>query len=219
MDKQLPYIESIHRTGRISMIILVLLLLSIPVMLCVQSGVWPEGRWMAAGMLAVGMIYIPIGVIEVLNYAPLLGSGGTYLAFITGNISNMKLPCAVNALDVTDTKVNTDEGEVISTISIAVSTIVTMIIVGAGVLLILPFKDFMIENLAPISEYILPSIFGALGVVVISKSWKLAVVPLVLMTLLFIFVIRDDSIRAVFVPVASVISILCARAMYKKGWV
>jgi len=209
--------DSVHRTGRISMTIIVIMLVMVPVLLCVDSGVWPTAEWIAAGMLAVGMIYIPIGIIEVLNYSPLIGSGGTYLAFITGNISNMKLPCAVNALEVTGTKVNTPEGEVISTISIAISTIVTMVIVGAGVLLILPFRDFMIENLAPISEYILPSIFGALGVVFISKSPKLAVVPLVLMTLLFIFVVKDDSIRAVFVPVASVISIIVARVMYKKG--
>jgi hypothetical protein len=166
--------DSVHRTGRISMTIIVIMLVMVPVLLCVDSGVWPTAEWIAAGMLAVGMIYIPIGIIEVLNYSPLIGSGGTYLAFITGNISNMKLPCAVNALEVTGTKVNTPRGEVISTISIAISTIVTMVIVGAGVLLILPFRDFMIENLAPISEYILPSIFGALGVVFISKSqsWR-----------------------------------------------
>jgi hypothetical protein len=213
------YMDGVHRTGRISMTIVVILLLMVPVLLCLQSGVWPQGEWILAGLLAVGMIYLPIGVIEVFNYSPLLGSGGTYLAFITGNISNMKLPCAVNALEVTKANVNSEEGEVISTISIAVSTIVTMVIVGVGVLLILPFKDFMITTLAPIAEYILPSIFGALGVVFISKSPKLAIVPLALMTLLFIFVIKDDSIRAVFVPVASVISIVVARLMYKKGWV
>lgn len=219
MNGKTEYFNKIHRTGRISMTIIVILLLMVPILLCMQSGVWPEGDWILSGMLAVGMIYLPIGVIEVLNYSPLIGSGGTYLAFITGNISNMKLPCAINALEVTKAKANTEEGEVISTISIAVSTIVTTIIVGVGVLLILPFKDFMITTLAPISEYILPSIFGALGVVFISKSPKLAIVPLALMTLLFIFVIRDDSIRAVFVPIASIISILCARLMYKKGWV
>ncbi|WP_066684307.1 hypothetical protein [Christensenella intestinihominis] len=218
-NNSMDYMDRVHRTGRISMIIIVILLLMVPILLCMQSGVWPQGDWILSGMLAVGMIYLPIGVIEVLNYSPLIGSGGTYLAFITGNISNMKLPCAVNALEVTKTNVNTREGEVISTISIAVSTIVTTVIVGVGVLLILPFKDFMITTLAPISEYILPSIFGALGVVFISKSWKLSIVPLLLMTLLFIFVIRDDSIRAVFVPVASLVSIVCARLMYKKQWV
>jgi len=217
MKKTYSYMEGVHRRGRISMTIIVIMLLMVPILLCLDSGVWPTGDWILAGMLAVGMIYIPIGIIEVINYSPLLGSGGTYLAFITGNISNMKLPCAINALEVTKTNVNSKEGEVISTISIAVSTIVTMIIVGAGVLLILPFREFMIETLAPISEYILPSIFGALGVVFISKQWKLAVIPLVLMTLLFIFIIKDDSIRAVFVPVASVISIICARFMYKKN--
>ena len=189
MKNSMDYMDRVHRTGRISMIIIVILLLMVPILLCLQSGVWPQGDWILSGMLAVGMIYLPIGVIEVLNYSPLIGSGGTYLAFITGNISNMKLPCAVNALEVTKTNVNTKEGEVISTISIAVSTIVTTVIVGAGVLLILPFKDFMITTLAPISEYILPSIFRALGVVFISKSWKLSIVPLLVMTLLLIFVI------------------------------
>lgn len=218
MNNNMTYSDSIHRLGRITMVIMTVVLLMIPTMLCITSGVWPEGDVFFKSLVAVGGIYIPIGVIEMLNYSPMLGSGGTYLAFLSGNISNLKLPCALNTLEVTRVKPGSEEGEVLSTISIAVSTMVTTVIMCIGVLLILPFKDFFIEELSPISEYIMPSIFGGLGVVFISKYWKMAILPLVLMTALFIFVVKDDSIRSVFVPIASIISVAAARYMYKKEW-
>ena len=44
-----------------------------------------------------------------------------YLSFVTGNISNLKLPCALAALEQAGLKANSEEGEVVSTIAIAVS--------------------------------------------------------------------------------------------------
>ena len=131
----------------------------VPILLCLQSGVWPQGDWILSGMLAVGMIYLPIGVIEVLNYSPLIGR--RYLSRVYhGQYFQHEAPVRGQRARGNKDQCQYKGRQVISTISIAVSTIVTTVIVGAGVLLILPFKDFMITTLAPISEYILPSIFG-----------------------------------------------------------
>lgn len=46
-------------------------------------------------------------MVEYLIYVPMLGSGASYLSFITGNLSNLKIPCAVNARDLAHTKVGT----------------------------------------------------------------------------------------------------------------
>ena len=62
------------------------------------------------------------------------GSGGGYLAFITGNLINMKIPCAVNARDMVGAKTGTPENEIISTISIATSSLVTILVLAVGVL-------------------------------------------------------------------------------------
>ena len=72
-------------------------------------------------------------VAEFLIYTPMLGSGGGYLAFITGNLINMKIPCAVNARDMVSAKSGTRENEIISTLSIATSSLVTILVLAVGV--------------------------------------------------------------------------------------
>jgi hypothetical protein len=131
----------------------------------------------------------------------------------------MKLPAALTAMKQAKVVPLSDEGEVVATIAIAVSSIVTTVILIIGILVLLPFKEILITSLSPVSDYILPSIFGALGVVFVAREWKLAIVPTIVMLVLFLFVIKADSIRAVLVPVASLISLYAARWMWKKGWV
>ena len=150
----------------------------------------------------------------------MLGAGGTYLSFVTGNITNLKLPCAVDAMERAGTKPGTEEAEVISTISIAVSSIVTTVIIILGVIFIVPLQPIL-ENpvLKPAFEMILPALFGGLGVVFISKNVKLAIPPIILMLALFIFVpALNKSTVGIMVPVGGLFTLLVARIMYKKGW-
>ncbi len=213
------YQDEIHKIGRIYAVSALLAMLAVPLSISLSTGAWPTWSVLLKGMLAVGSIYIPVGIIEVINYAPMLGVGGSYLAFVTGNIANMKLPAALTAMKLANVEPLSDEGEVVATIAIAVSSIVTTLILIIGIFLLLPFKDVLITTLSPVADYILPSIFGALGVVFVAREWKLAIVPTVVMLVLFLFVIKTDSVRAVLVPLASLISLVAARWMWKKGWV
>ena len=81
-----------------------------------------------AGLLKLIPTYWTVAVVEVIVYTPMLGAGGTYLSFVTGNIANLKLPCAINAMEGADVKANSEEGEVVSTIAIATSSIVNSIL-------------------------------------------------------------------------------------------
>ena len=137
----------------------------------------------------------------------------------TGNISNLKLPCAVDAMERAGTKPGTEEAEVISTISIAVSSIVTTVIIILGVIFIVPLQPIL-ENpvLKPAFEMILPALFGGLGVVFISKNVKLAIPPIILMLALFIFVpALNSSTVGIMVPVGVLFTMGVSRIMYKKG--
>jgi hypothetical protein len=149
----------------------------------------------------------------------MLGAGGTYLAFITGNISNLKLPCALDAMERANVKASSEEGEVISTISIAVSSIVTIFIVIVGVILIVPLTPVLDSPiLKPAFDQILPALFGGLGVVFVSKNLKLSIAPIILMLVLFIFVpALDQSMVGIMVPVGVLFTIAVARILYKKG--
>lgn len=212
------YNDSIHLWGRIWTATAIFLLLMAPVSICLYYNAWPEGQYVLKGLLAVAPIYWTVGIIEVLTYAPMLGTGGTYLSFITGNLTSLKVPCALNAMEAAKVQANSDEGEVISTIAIATSSIVTTLIIAAGVLL-LGYLQPILESpvLAPAFDNILPALFGGLGVVYISKNPKIAIAPLCFMVLLFLLVPSLASSVGVLVPVGALLAIGVSRILYKKG--
>ncbi len=220
MKKEMTYIESVHRYGRIWGLFVAALIIACPVVLCFIFKAIPKWDALAEGLIATLPMYWAVGFIEIFTYVPMLGAGGTYLSFVTGNISNLKLPCGVDAIERSGAKPNSEEAEVISTISIAVSSIVTTVIIILGVIFIVPLSP-LLENpvLEPAFEMILPALFGGLGVVFISKNVKLSIAPIVLMLALFIFVpALNKGMVGIMVPVGVVFTLIVARIMYKKGW-
>ena len=220
MKKNLSYMESVHRDGIIWGIALGLIILLFPLMVSIIFGCFPNLEVLAKGVLATAPMYWAVGIVEIFTYVPMLGAGGTYLSFVTGNISNLKLPCAIDAMERANVKATSEEGEVISTISIAVSSIVTTIIIIVGVICIVPLTPILESPvLEPAFNMILPALFGGLAVVFISKNLKLSIAPIILMLVLFIFVpALNSSTVVIMVPVGVLFTLLVARIMYKKGW-
>lgn len=213
----ISYEDQIHRLGRITGGAALLLLFAVPTAVCVYFDIWPPLQGFLKGLGMVCMVYLPVGLAEALTYTPLLGSGGSYLVFVTGNLTNLKIPCASMAMDAAGVKPGTEEGDVISTIAIAASSIVTTLIILIGVIAIVPLRPVLESPaLKPAFDNILPALFGGLGAYWISKQWKLALVPLAVVILVSIFVNLDMFVLMVIgVPV----SILAARLMYKSGWI
>lgn len=148
----------------------------------------------------------------------MLGTGGSYLGFVTGNLSNLKVPCALNAMEAADVKPGTEEGEVVSTIAIAVSAVVTTVIIALGVLCLSFLEPFLqSETMAPAFDNILPALFGGLAVVYVSKNWKIALAPLIFMVLLFILVPSLANSVGVLVPVGAIIALVVSRILYKRN--
>jgi len=219
MKKNLSYMDSVHRDGRIWNIGVMLLLMAFPVAVALIWGVAPDWDGLLVGLIATAPMYWAVGVIETVTYVPMLGAGGSYLSFVTGNISNLKLPCALNALEQNEVSATSEEGEVISTIAIATSSIVTTVIIIIGVILIVPLTPILqAPVLQPAFEQILPALFGGLGVAFVSKNWKLAVAPVILMLILFIFVpALNSGTVGIMVPVSALFTIAVGRIMYKRG--
>ena len=219
MKKEMSYIDSVHRDGRIWNLSVMVLLLMFPVAVCLIWGVVPEWNSLLVGLLATAPMYWAVGAIETVTFVPMLGAGGSYLSFVTGNISNLKLPCALNALEQNGVSANSEEGEVVSTIAIAVSSIVTTIIIILGVVLIVPLTPILqAPALQPAFDQILPALFGGLGVAFVSKNWKIAVAPIVLMLILFIFVpALNSGTVGIMVPVSALFTIGVGRILYKRG--
>lgn len=219
MNKNLSYMDSVHRDGRIWNLSMMALLFLFPVAVAVIYGAAPDWHGFLMGLIATAPMYWAVGVVETFTYVPMLGAGGSYLSFVTGNISNLKLPVALNALEQADVKINSEEGEIISTVAIAVSSIVTTLIILLGVLLITPLTPVLnAPVLEPAFAQILPALFGGLGVVFISKNWKIAVAPILLMLVLFIAVpALNAGTVGIMVPVGVLFTLAVSRILYKKN--
>ena len=112
----------------------------------------------------------------------------------------------------------TEEGEIVSTVAIAVSSIVTTLIIVLGVVLITPLTPILNSPvLAPAFDQILPALFGGLGVVYIARNWKIAIAPVTLMLVLFIAIPNLGSLVGILVPVGVLVALGAARILYKKG--
>ena len=219
MKKPISYIDSVHRDGRIWNLSVAALLLAFPIVVGVLFHTGPNWQALVMGLLATAPMYWAVGFIETITFVPMLGAGGSYLSFVTGNISNLKLPCALNALEQNQVSASSEEGEVISTIAIATSSIVTTLIILVGVVLIVPLTPVLeAPVLEPAFAQMLPSLFGGLGVVFVSKNWKISIAPILLMLPLFIFVpALNAGTVGIMVPVGVVFTIAVSRILYKKG--
>lgn len=219
MTTTVSYIDRVYRWGAIWNLSVMVLLLLFPVAVGLIFGAVPDPHGLIMGLIATAPMYWAVGVIETFTYVPMLGAGGSYLSFVTGNISNLKLPCALNALEQAGVKANSEEGEVISTVAIAVSSIVTTLIIILGVILIVPLTPVLQSAmLRPAFAQMIPALFGGLGVVFISKNWKISVAPVALMLVLFIFVPAFNAgTVGIMVPVSVLFTLGISRVLYKKG--
>lgn len=219
MKKEITYLDSVHRDGRIWNIGVMILLFAFPVAVCILFNTTPDWGSLLMGIIATAPMYWAVGAIETVTFVPMLGAGGSYLGFVTGNISNLKLPCALNAMEQNGVSANSEEGEVVSTIAIAISSIVTTIIIIIGVVLIVPLTPVLqAPVLQPAFDQMLPALFGGLGVAFVSKNWKIAIAPIALMLVLFIFVpALNSGTVGIMVPVSALFTIGVARILYKRG--
>ena len=158
-----------------------------------------------------------MGTIEVFTYTPMLGAGGGYLAFITGNLINMKIPCAVNARDLAGVKTGTAENEIVSTLSIATSSLVTIVILALGVLALQPLQPVLQSPaLQPAFANVVPALFGAMAYQYYRKNIVVAIAPLAVMSVLFTLVPGLISSTSFMIIPSGALAIGIAYTIYKK---
>ncbi len=209
------YMDKVHTWGRISCVASLIFFLCIPLAISLHFNVWPELSVIGKGLASL-IIFFVTGIVEVVAYSPMLGAGGTYLSFVSGNIMNLKMPCAINAMENAKVKANTEEGEVITTIAIAASTITTTIIIAVFVLIFAlnpKFSEVMSsDTFAPAFQQVTYTIFGSLAASYFVKHWKISIFPIVAVTILLFFI--DPGI-GVLIPIGVVLSMVGAHVMYK----
>ena len=209
------YMDKVHTWGRIWCIAALLFFLSIPLAISLHLDVWPRAEILGKGLASIAFFFVT-GIIEVVAYSPMLGAGGTYLSFVSGNIMNLKMPCAINAMENAKVKANSEEGEVITTIAICASIITTTIVIAIFVIIFAlnpGFSELMSsDTFSPAFQQVTYTIFGSLAASYFVKHWKISIFPIAAVTLLLVFV--DPGI-GVLIPVGVVLSMLGAHVMYK----
>jgi hypothetical protein len=211
------YTKKTHVIGRTVSIITLVMLVGAPFLIGKLLGAYPDLGAVGKGFLSVGIVWLVSSIAEFLIYTPMLGAGGGYLAFITGNLINMKIPCAVNARDMVGAKTGTPENEIISTISIATSSLVTILVLALGVLLMVPLQPVLqSEVLQPVFENVVPALFGAMAYKYYRKNMKIAALPLILMSLLFILVPSLIGSTSFMIVPSGAIAIGVAYLLFRK---
>ncbi len=211
------YTRGTHRIGRICTCITLVLLVGAPFLMGTYLGALPDLSAVAKAFLSVGLVWTVSSVVEFLVYTPMLGAGGGYLAFITGNLINMKIPCAVNARDIVGAKTGTPENEIISTLSIATSSLVTILVLAVGVLLLTPLQPILqSEALQPAFSNVVPALFGAMAYKYYRNHMNIAVAPLVLMSLLFVLVPSLIASTNMMIIPSGALAIGIAYLLYRK---
>ena len=211
------YTERTHLFGRIGLTIGVLMILVAPFLMGLSLDTFPNMSAFWKGFAQIAIIYIPSCIAEFLIYTPMLGAGGSYLGFITGNLINMKIPCALNARDIVGTKAGTPENDIVSTLSIATSSLVTTAVIALGVFMITPLRPILeAEILQPAFNNVVPALFGAMAFQYFRKDKRLVAIPLIVMSLLFICIPSLISNVGFLMLISGAITIGHAYILFQK---
>ena len=210
--------NSMHRLGRVTLVVMTALLVSVPFLYGSINSVSPDLGGFLSGLAKVGLIYYPVAIVEFLVYTPMLGVGGSYLSFMTGNVTNMRIPCVMNAKDIAGTEAGTPEHEIISTIAVATSAITTTVVIVIGVICMVPLQPILqSEALLPAFNNVVPALFGALGLKYFAKSPQIAIIPLVLVSLLCIFVPSMINQSSLLMIPCGALALGIGFVLFKKG--
>ena len=174
-----------HIIGKIWLALALVIFFAVPTTICLYYDVKPDMTVMGTSAVLIPFIInFFSGIFEPIIYSPMLGINSAYLAFITGNLSNLKIPCVVKAQEICGTKLGTEENEVVSTLSVATSTLVTTVIIAIFVLILAVSNvETAIKNtpwITPAFTCVVYALFGSLGGKYVVKNIKLAVFPLVI---------------------------------------
>ena len=222
-----------HKWGRIGTLIALIYMIGLPFVVLSIYGCMPSlGEVINIGTISILMIYIPVGISEAISYTPILGAS-SYLTFITGNIMNLKLPVAVNAMKITKKEPNTPEGEAISSVAVAVSSIMTVIILALAALLSTWISPvFELPSVKTASNYLIPALFGSLTLGLfgstntgrkVVKNGVMGVLPVIILVTVIALLVRISSGGSLFGAIGFLIlfmlpiAIISSRIMWKKG--
>lgn len=214
--------KKINFLGRWTSVLALIAMFSVPAVITLAFKL--EIDWGTAGTLAINLIalFAPMAIVENISYHAVLGAGGVYLSCITGNIMNMKMPCALSGMKIAEVEPGSKKGDIISILSIGVSSIVTTIILFLSMLVIGKYLLPLLSNpvLKPGFDNLMPALMGAVAVPFVVKSPKLAAGPLIVAFAVYtaLGAVAYSQLQSFLLLGIMVLSVGIAYIMHKNGW-
>lgn len=215
-----PFDNKIHHMGRLSTLIVWVFFLLVPAAVCTIFKLKVDWMLTFKAAAPIMLIFAVTGVCEKLSMSPIIGPGAVYLASSTGNIQNMKLPAALNAMNIMNCKEGSEESRVISIIAVATSSFVTTIIVFCGMLFLAPIMTPLLTNpaVSPAFDNMFPALVGPMVIPVVLKNLKVATLPVGL-SIVFALTLGTvySSIQSILMAVVILVSLAVYQMIYRKN--
>ena len=210
------YLPDIIKWGKLTSWIGVLLAFGPALVLAVIYGIMPPASAILTGFISMAGAVGVLWFVEPISYFPIVGVAGTYMAFLTGNISNLRIPAATVAQKVAGVQPGSDQGSIIATLGMSVSVIVNIVILAFGVLAGTQILAALPQNIVDAFNYLLPALFGALFIQFAVSKPKLAPIAIGLAIVLTLFVNRGMIPSYVTTLVSVFGTMFIGIAMHKK---
>lgn len=172
------YLPYIIKWGKITGWLGILLSFGPAIVLAVIYKIVPPINAIITGFIAIASAVAVNWVVEPVSYFPIIGVPGTYMAFISGNISNLRIPSVAVAQKVAGVDPGSKEGTIISTLGMAISIVVNIVILSMGVLAGTAILSKLPQSVINAFNYLLPSLFGAIFIQFALMKLKLAPIAL-----------------------------------------
>ncbi|WP_297407489.1 hypothetical protein [uncultured Cetobacterium sp.] len=206
--------KPVIKIGKITLILATITSFIPAIYLTLIEGANPAFSSIIKSWFTVLSIYGMMYIIEPISFYSVLGLSGTYLSFLSGNIGNMRVPCSIMAMEVTNSEPGTSKAEIVSIIAI-VSSVITniflltlMAFAGASLLELLPP-----QIIVGFQRFTIPSVYGAMFLQIAIKNVKL--IPFSILIPYILIVLGLPAYIITFFTVLSMIII--SRIFYLKS--
>lgn len=212
--------NKVHKVGQITTIIMWLFFIAVPLGVTLYFKLKINIVTLITTAVPIAITFALVGLAEKLSMAPIIGPGAVYLASVTGNVQNMKLPAALNAMRIMGVEEGSEKGRVVSIIAVATSSVVTTFIVFLGMLFLAPMITPLLNKpfIKPAFDNLLPALMGPMVLPVILKNTKAAIVPFSI-AIIFALVLGTSygSVQSFIMVVVILISLGVFKLAMKKG--
>ncbi len=212
------YQSWVHRFGIVSSLILLIAMTAFPIVASAIYGLWPDLGQLWPGFIAVILFMAPFWPAETIGYMSVMGPGALYMSYITGNVTNLRMPATVGTINSLGIKPNTDECHTLAIIACGASVITTVAVIAIGVVVAAPLEPVLnLPAIQPAFNYVVPALFGGLVAQTILKGKKQFLLYLIPLAVCLFFCYFTSVNSAYYMLIAIAISGAVHVLDYRRG--